>query len=201
MCLSVLSSLLPTTAIASGIYPSILGFPICYPAVTIPRVQAPALQRCSKPCSGTRRQVTLGSRKSPREVKGGVRGPAPSLAMLQHPPHVPSKPPECTHQAVSNSWTFAKNFMGSAWPGSLGHPLRALSHPSREPRCGRGAPRQDFGWHSATPHRTRDWADMHSRPAEVSVRAQHRGGCLEVGSQGILLQQGEGHEEGRVREQ
>lgn len=84
--------------------------------------------------------MTLGSRKSPREVTGGVRGPAPSLAMLQHPPHVPSKPPECTHQAVSNSWTFAKNFMGCAWPGSLGHPLRALSPPRVNPSVGVGPP-------------------------------------------------------------
>lgn len=52
----------------------------------VPRVQAAALQRCSKPCSGTRRQVTLRSKKSPRDVTGGVRGPAPSLAMLQLTP-------------------------------------------------------------------------------------------------------------------
>lgn len=106
----------------------------------VPRVQAPALQRWSKPSSGTMRQVVLGPKLSPRGCHRRCERASlyPGHDSPHPPAHVLSKPPEHTHQAVSNSWTFAKNSIGSAWPGSLGHLLRALSPPHVNPMVSLG---------------------------------------------------------------
>lgn len=106
-----------------------------------PRVQAPTLQRGSKPPSRTRKQVTLGSKKKPRDVTGGVRGPAPSLAVLQFSPPMPS----LSHQSAHTRLFLT--------PGPLVSPQSPQS-PWCEPYCGPGVPRQAFCLPSG-------WADTH----------------------------------------